>query len=83
METPYCPDVLKIVDLPEPPYAINPETGLAETIGRGRVAVMGLDSTGKPAVASLVELAEPYTNKADTGPDTLSELVATGKLHNN
>ncbi len=66
---------MEIVNLPR---AIDPETGLPEVVGNGRVAVI---KPGEMVVSRVVELPEPYTD--DGKPDMLSKLVATGRLHNN
>jgi hypothetical protein len=66
------------MELPALPFVIDPETGLPEKVGNGRVAIM---KRGEPVVARLVELPEPLLK--DGEPDVLSNIVATGELHNN
>ena len=65
------------LEKPNLPQVIDPETGLAELVGNGRVAVI---KKGAAAVSRLVELPENRTSTEE--PDVLEELVASGRLRN-
>ncbi len=80
MALPDLPKVLKPEDFPEPPYAIDPETGMPEKIGKGRIVVM---KRGEAAIEELVQLGEPYRDPVSGQSDELDNVVAADKLQYN
>lgn len=62
------------------PVAIDPETGMPERIGDGRIAVM---KRGEAAIEQLVQLSEPYRDPVSGESDELDNIVASDKLQYN